>query len=116
MSTERTPVSEQHVDTVRSSGPPLFDLGEVVATPTVLAYLEKHDIYPPTLIVRHVHGDWGDVDEEDAKTNHRAIKSGARIMSAYTVEGEVIFVITEAQTFASNPKRSSKCLMFACEY
>lgn len=116
MSTERTPVSERHVDTVRSNGPPLFDLGEVVATPEVLAHVERHGIFPPALLGRHAHGDWGNVDDEDAKANHDAIKSGARILSAYKVEGEVIFLITEAKTFASNPMRSSTCLMFASEY
>lgn len=116
MSTERTPVSGRHLDAVQSSGLPLFDLGEVVATPAVLAHLEKHGIYPPALLGRHVHGDWGDVDDEDAKANNGAIKSGARIVSAYSVEGEVIFAITEAQTVVCNAKRPSTCLLFASEY
>ena len=46
---------------------------------------------------RHVAGDWGDMDAEDAQANEDAISNGDRIFSAYTLTtGVKIWVITEA--------------------
>lgn len=56
------------------------------------------------LIGRHVTGDWGNVDPEDKKTNDAALKTGARIISSYDVNGITVWIITEsAQT--DNPAR-----------
>jgi hypothetical protein len=59
MCTDHVPVPEQHIQLVKAKGPPLFDLGQVVATPAVLAQLDKHGIFPSVLLSQHVHGDWG---------------------------------------------------------
>ena len=48
------------------------------------------------ILCRHVSGDWGDVDAHDAKENDKAVKSGARILSGYTVAGVKLWVISDA--------------------
>jgi len=48
------------------------------------------------LIGRHVTGNWGDVDEHDKGVNNAAVKSGARIISSYDVNGVTVWIITEA--------------------
>lgn len=116
MRTNRVSVPEQHIQTVRAKGPPLFDLGQVVATPAVLAHLDKHGIYPSVLLSQHVHGDWGAVDSHDAKCNDEAILDGGRIVSAYDVEGTRVWVISEAETGGPNRARSSTCLLLPREY
>ncbi len=41
--------------------PPLFDPGQIVATPAALALLTNHGVSPTDLITRHLSGDFGDV-------------------------------------------------------
>ena len=40
---------------------PLFDLGQLVATPGALAALEKSGQSPMDFLSRHVTGDWGEI-------------------------------------------------------
>ncbi len=76
--------------------PPLFPLGQVVATPGALEVLEHGEINPFSLITRHVTGDWGNMVEEDKQANQEALEQGNRIFSAYELEnGQKIWVITE---------------------
>lgn len=55
------------------------------------------------ILSRHVCGDWGDVDAHDRKVNEGALKTGARILSAYTVAGEKLWVISDA-AWTDDPK------------
>ncbi|QDV56234.1 hypothetical protein [Rosistilla oblonga] len=87
----------------------LFNLGAVVGTPASLAFLEKHNITPIQLLQRHVTGDFGDLCEEDCQLNHEAIKNGERILSAFEIGGDKLYLITEAD-------RSSTCCLMANEY
>jgi hypothetical protein len=48
---------------------PLFNLGQLVATPGALAALEKSGQSPMDFFSRHVRGDWGDLCEDDCKEN-----------------------------------------------
>jgi hypothetical protein len=48
---------------------PLFDLGQLVATPGALTALEKAGQNAMELLSRHVTGDWGDIPKEDRKEN-----------------------------------------------
>ena len=82
----------------------LFPLGQIVATPGAL----DASRYPGQfleLLARHVRGDWGCIDTEDAEINTFAITEGARILSAYPINpalpcagygGNCLWVITEA--------------------
>lgn len=63
--------------------PPLFSFGRVVATVGALALLENTATSPTALLARHVQGDWGEVDPEDAQTNRDALVHGWRLMSVY---------------------------------
>ncbi len=73
-----------------------FPLGQVLATPGVLRALEKAEQSPMEFLDRHRTGDWGDLDEEDKKTNEEALQRGGRLFSAYgTNAGERIYIITE---------------------
>ena len=87
----------------------LFNLGTVVGTPASLAFLEKHNMTPMQLLQRHVTGDFGDLCEEDCQLNHEAINNGERILSAYEIGGDKLYLITEAD-------RSSTCCLMANEY
>jgi hypothetical protein len=116
MSEQNPPVPEQHVQTAKASGQPLFELGQVVATVGVLAHLEKHGVFPSVLLSQHCHGDWGVLGAADAQCNDAAVLNGGRILSAYVVEGVRILAITEAQSDEPNKARPSTCLLFPSEY
>jgi hypothetical protein len=76
---------------------PLFDLGQLVATPRALAALEKSGQNPMDFLSRHVTGDWGELSEDDRKENQFSLENGFRVLSSYrTTAGENISVITEA--------------------
>ncbi|RYH69161.1 MAG: hypothetical protein EON54_02780 [Alcaligenaceae bacterium] len=92
----------------------LFSLGQVVATPGALQLLRTANLPAFSFLRRHSVGDWGDLDAADAATNTDAVKAGARILSAYTVGSERLWVITEAVD--DHGKRSSTCLLLPEEY
>ena len=56
------------------------------------------------LLHRHINGDWGDVDPHDARVNEQAVKSGARIVSSYTVEGIKLWIISDAAYYDTAPE------------
>ena len=88
----------------RSNEAPLFALGRIVATPAAMNLLQVFRFSPLRLLARHVRGDWGDIDGDDAEMNRRALILQMRILSVYTlkrvVDGqaktEKVWVITEA--------------------
>ena len=72
-----------------------FLLGEVVATPGALGILAPAELQDALL--RHVTGDWGDVDEDDRQANEQALADGSRLMSAYKSSlGKPFWIITES--------------------
>jgi hypothetical protein len=87
-----------------------FNPGQVVATPGALAALEASGESLFDYLARHLSGDWGDVDAEDAQENELSLKNDLRLLSAYTLKnGTKIWVITEAD-------RSSTCVLLPEEY
>jgi hypothetical protein len=89
---------------------PLFDLGQLVATPGALAVLEKTRQNPMEFLSRHVTGDWGEIPEEDKKENLFSLEKGFRLLSSYrTTAGDRVWVITEAN-------RSHTTLLLPEEY
>ncbi len=90
---------------------PLFDLGHLVATPGAIEVIERRGINVRFLLVRHVTGDWGDVDDEDKARLDQAVINGTRILSAYGPEDDPdrLYVITEAG-------RSSTTILLPGEY
>ena len=61
----------------------LFDLGKVVATPGALDALERSSQSAGEFLTKHVRGDWGDLDADDAEANRTALLEGGRILSSY---------------------------------
>lgn len=107
-------IDPAHVQRLREVGQPLFGLGSVYGTPLVLAHLAKCGYLPNAILGRHVHGDYGDLDEEDRNANDQALVHGSRILSAYRIEGEKVYVITEAAD--DTGVRCATTLLFASEY
>ena len=77
-----------------------FSSGQIVITPNALNTLSQTDVQ--TALVRHFRGDWGDVDEEDRRTNDQSLKHGARLLSVYhAANGTKFWIITEADRSAT---------------
>ena len=90
---------------------PLFNPGTIVATPDCLELLRTVGVTPQELLARHLVGDWGDLDAEDAALNNEALKDGSRIFSAYVVNSttsEKVWVISDAE---HEGQRASTCLL-----
>lgn len=112
MCTSKFPDASENAGSIPSATQhmhPLFQLGQVVATPSVLEHLERYEVNAQTFIERHQCGDWGNVPPEDAFENDFSVKRKLRILSAYDIVGERVWIITEAD-------RSSTCLLFPHEY
>ncbi len=76
---------------------PLFDLGQLVATPGALAALKKTEQNAMEFLSRHVSGDWGELPKEDKDENRMSLEKGFRLLSSYrTTAGDKLWVITEA--------------------
>ena len=87
-----------------------FPLGRTVATPGALEALVRAGETPLPYLVRHVAGDWGDLDQDDKAENESAIENGFRILSAYRLADDTkIWVITEAD-------RSSTSILLQDDY
>ncbi len=98
-----------------ASSVPLFDLGQTVATRGLLAHLEANPGTTVQLLLhRHVIGDYGELSASDRQANTDAIASGERILSAYTVAGEKVYLITEGAA-GEGPGRITTALL-ASEY
>ena len=94
---------------------PKFALGQTVATPGAIAALGEANQTPHELLARHVRGDWGDLDAEDAALNDEALKDGSRLLSAYVLKsGTKLWCITEAES--DDGQRASTCLLLPDEY
>ena len=90
--------------------PGKFPLGMVVMTPGATEALFVAQQIPPEFLLRHVHGDWGELCAEDCRENERALRVGSRILSSYRTLAEArLWVITEAD-------RSATTLLLPEEY
>jgi hypothetical protein len=73
----------------------LFSPGQIVATPAALQVLAQRGIEPGALLSRHLQGDWGEVDKQDGRANDEALKRGERLLSAYRLGDDKVWIITE---------------------
>jgi hypothetical protein len=74
----------------------LFTLGEIFITRRAESLMQNLGMNPASLFLRHVTGDWGEVGDDQRRTNEEAVREGGRILSAYG-EGDLrLYVITEA--------------------
>lgn len=84
-----------------------FPAGQIVLTRRVAEALSHLAI--GHLLSRHLHCDWGELCEEDWKLNDAAVRHGERLLSAYNVADQKVFIITEWD-------RSATTVLFADEY
>ena len=70
-------------------------MGTLVATPGAIEALEGVERNLVQLLARHVEGDWGNLDEHDVRENELSLIQGYRLFSAYNIEDEKFYVITE---------------------
>lgn len=78
---------------------PKFELGRVVMTTSVHTWWGRDPELQWRLaecLQRHNSGDWGEVCDDDKRENDFSVENGLRVLSAYTIEGQKIWVITEA--------------------
>lgn len=88
----------------------LFPLGQIVITSGAMDVLTHYPIAPQMLLLCHVTGEWGDLDDEDQEANRAAIKYGTRILSSHIINAdEKIWIITEAD-------RSVTTILLPSEY
>lgn len=72
-----------------------FSLGRVVCTIGAHADFSMEEMI--LCLNRHMHGEWGDLSEDDKEANELAIEFGDRILSSYKFpDGRVLWLITEA--------------------
>jgi len=88
---------------------PLSSLGEIVATAGATELLQSAAVDPAKLLRRHETGNWVELDDEGCQANLDAIESGHEIFSCYSIQGQRVYIITEAD-------RSSTCIMLESEY
>jgi hypothetical protein len=70
-------------------------IGNLMITRGAAANLTPDDLIES--LTRHLSGDWGDLDQQDRRTNDQALAHGGRIFSVYRGEnGTRFYVITEA--------------------
>ena len=95
-----------------------FSAGQMVFTRGVadlMAENEEFAKFVTVSLVRHLKGDWGDVDGEDKLANDEAVKAGDRILSAYNDDRfpkngiATIWILTEGD-------RSATTVLFPDEY
>jgi hypothetical protein len=75
---------------------PKFESGKFVRSKGVIKMLAKtpsfHEHFSVCLL-RHIYGDWGDIDEADRLENENSLKNGGELISCYE---NWIWVITSA--------------------
>ncbi len=75
-------------------GPAGFKLGAVIITPR--AHEAFSGKYLASCVGRHASGDWGDLIEEERRSNDLALEEGGPLVSFYRhpEDGRGLFVIT----------------------
>jgi hypothetical protein len=77
---------------------PRFSLGRLLCTPGALVALEESNQSALEFLARHAAGNWGELCDEDKKSNDQSVIDGSRILSAFRTRMNVkLWVITEAQ-------------------
>ena len=85
-----------------------FAVGQIVITPGANSELSQKDVLRG--LIRHMSGDWGELDEHDWKENDAALEYGFRLLSQYHLDGGSKFwIITEHD-------RSTTTILLPSEY
>lgn len=79
---------------------PKFSPGQILITANAQEQLSQSDMQ--TALRRHLAGDWGDCEPEDAAANDLALTEGDRLLSVYHTAASVKFwIITETDRSAT---------------
>lgn len=84
-----------------------FTLGKIVVTDAVSRIIGMPTIHQ--LIEKQLGYDWGNICKDDWYQNDAAVENNDRVVSRHIVDGETLFVITEAD-------RSTTTILFSYEY
>lgn len=85
-----------------------FPAGQILITASATEQLSQADVQQS--LQRHLNGDWGDCEPEDAAANEEALRHGERLLSVYHTAAAVKFwIITEAD-------RSSTTVLLPDDY
>ena len=76
---------------------PLFELGDCRCTQLAMTFLTLWEVLVQAVLLRHVLGDWAELDAHDQEVNLQAVTTGARILSSYRYGDQDVWVITEAR-------------------
>lgn len=105
MSLNQPVLPEMMLSYLERSKPDLFPLGKTVCTANSLHWAQENlpqqltetHLWQLILLKAHVTGYWQDMDPEDRRLNLQALEPGneGRILSAYTLLDQKIYVITE---------------------
>jgi hypothetical protein len=77
--------------------------------------LEEAGQTPEFFLDQHVHGNWGEVCDEDKRLNDQALVDGSRLLSAYTtLKGVKIWIITDA--VGDDGRRAASTCLLPSEY
>jgi hypothetical protein len=80
----------------------LFPPGKILITDGAAKLLYAKPEAASSLVMRHLRGDWGDMDAHDRQVNNEALRDGFRLFSQYTLlSGARIWIITEADRSAT---------------
>ena len=60
-----------------------FAPGQIVSTPGALKAMLEAGQEPASFLLRHLSGDWGEVDRHDAAENEFALEQQLRIIAHY---------------------------------
>lgn len=75
---------------------PRFPAGQLVMTAGVNDLVQQGRLNPVPYLRRHLDGDWGDLCDDDRRSNDAALKSGDRLFSSYQVTPTLkLWIITE---------------------
>jgi hypothetical protein len=78
-----------------------LDWGRLYVADGAAQALQEAGIDVRTLLKRQAVGDWGDIDQDDWKTNDKATLLGGRTYSTYVLNSKLsVWAITEADRSA----------------
>jgi hypothetical protein len=79
-----------------------FPPGSVYITPGAMEQFTASGQDPLAFLIRHIAGDWGEVNAEDWQANEQSLLRDLRLLSVYKMSnGTKFWVITEADRSAT---------------
>jgi hypothetical protein len=75
---------------------PVISLGKVQVSIQAQETLAQANCEPIELLSRHALCDWSELDDDDIEANRDAIKHGGFLFSAYTVQENRFWILTNA--------------------